>query len=96
MEDAGRYTCVATNAAGEGQQHIQLHVHGNVISMSEQKNISIAFFFFLNILGSFSLNYSLKKQVFILVCVEKTLDSFFYIIVVIIAHITVFNFPVVR
>ncbi|NIG57776.1 hemicentin-1-like [Pontoporia blainvillei] len=31
MEDAGRYTCVATNAAGETQQHIQLHVHGNGI-----------------------------------------------------------------
>ncbi|KAM5295479.1 hemicentin-1 isoform 1-T1 [Glossophaga mutica] len=27
MEDAGRYTCVATNAAGEAQQHILLHVH---------------------------------------------------------------------
>uniref|UniRef100_A0A8C2SL26 Hemicentin-1 n=1 Tax=Capra hircus TaxID=9925 RepID=A0A8C2SL26_CAPHI len=27
MEDAGRYTCVATNAAGETQQLIQLHVH---------------------------------------------------------------------
>ncbi|XP_074858281.1 hemicentin-1 isoform X2 [Carettochelys insculpta] len=27
LEDAGRYTCVATNAAGEAQQHIQLHVH---------------------------------------------------------------------
>ncbi|KAG8517174.1 Hemicentin-1 [Galemys pyrenaicus] len=27
MEDAGRYTCVATNAAGEAQQEIQLHVH---------------------------------------------------------------------
>ncbi|XP_036128071.1 hemicentin-1 [Molossus molossus] len=27
MEDAGRYTCVATNAAGEAQQHLQLHVH---------------------------------------------------------------------
>uniref|UniRef100_A0A8C3YS46 Hemicentin-1 n=1 Tax=Catagonus wagneri TaxID=51154 RepID=A0A8C3YS46_9CETA len=27
MEDAGRYTCAATNAAGETQQHIQLHVH---------------------------------------------------------------------
>ncbi|XP_004688211.1 PREDICTED: hemicentin-1 [Condylura cristata] len=26
-EDAGRYTCVATNAAGEAQQEIQLHVH---------------------------------------------------------------------
>ena len=34
MEDAGRYTCVATNAAGETQQHIQLHVHGNGTSMS--------------------------------------------------------------
>ncbi|KAB1258940.1 Hemicentin-1 [Camelus dromedarius] len=32
MEDAGRYTCVATNAAGETQQHIQLHVHGNGIT----------------------------------------------------------------
>ncbi|XP_053098888.1 hemicentin-1 isoform X3 [Hemicordylus capensis] len=27
MEDAGRYTCVATNAAGEAQQHVQLHVY---------------------------------------------------------------------
>ncbi|KAM4896067.1 hemicentin-1 [Sylvia borin] len=25
--DAGRYTCVATNAAGEAQQHTRLHVH---------------------------------------------------------------------
>ncbi|NXE93182.1 HMCN1 protein, partial [Menura novaehollandiae] len=25
--DAARYTCVATNAAGEAQQHIRLHVH---------------------------------------------------------------------
>uniref|UniRef100_A0A670IF80 Hemicentin 1 n=1 Tax=Podarcis muralis TaxID=64176 RepID=A0A670IF80_PODMU len=29
MEDAGRYTCVATNAAGEAQQHVRLHVYGN-------------------------------------------------------------------
>nr|XP_048286978.1 hemicentin-1 isoform X1 [Myodes glareolus] len=27
LEDAGRYTCVATNAAGEAQQHTQLHVY---------------------------------------------------------------------
>ncbi|KAM4861104.1 hemicentin-1 [Thomomys bottae] len=27
LEDAGRYTCVATNAAGETQQQTQLHVH---------------------------------------------------------------------
>ncbi|XP_032884067.1 hemicentin-1 isoform X2 [Amblyraja radiata] len=27
LEDAGRYTCVATNAAGEAQQHIRLNVH---------------------------------------------------------------------
>ncbi|XP_004706727.1 hemicentin-1 [Echinops telfairi] len=27
LEDAGRYTCVATNAAGETQHHVQLHVH---------------------------------------------------------------------
>ncbi|XP_055962583.1 hemicentin-1 [Sorex fumeus] len=27
LEDAGRYTCVATNAAGEAQRHVQLHVH---------------------------------------------------------------------
>ncbi|KAL1022832.1 hypothetical protein UPYG_G00032950 [Umbra pygmaea] len=27
LEDAGRYTCVATNAAGEAQQHIRLSVH---------------------------------------------------------------------
>ncbi|XP_048833472.1 hemicentin-1 isoform X1 [Brienomyrus brachyistius] len=27
LEDSGRYTCVATNAAGETQQHIRLSVH---------------------------------------------------------------------
>ncbi|XP_077188775.1 hemicentin-1 isoform X2 [Paroedura picta] len=27
VEDAGRYTCVATNAAGEAQQHIRLHIY---------------------------------------------------------------------
>ncbi|XP_036351171.2 hemicentin-1 [Ochotona princeps] len=27
LEDAGRYTCVATNAAGDTQQHFQLRVH---------------------------------------------------------------------
>ncbi|XP_060630493.2 hemicentin-1 isoform X1 [Anolis sagrei] len=27
MEDAGRYTCVATNAAGEAQHHVRLHVY---------------------------------------------------------------------
>ncbi|KAM4629779.1 hemicentin-1 [Polymixia lowei] len=27
LEDSGRYTCVATNAAGEAQQHIRLSVH---------------------------------------------------------------------
>ncbi|XP_058494160.1 hemicentin-1 isoform X1 [Solea solea] len=27
MEDSGRYTCLATNAAGEAQQHIRLSVH---------------------------------------------------------------------
>eukprot|EP00076_Gallus_gallus_P024039 XP_015146078.1 hemicentin-1 isoform X10 [Gallus gallus] len=27
LEDAGRYTCVAINAAGEAQQHIRLRVH---------------------------------------------------------------------
>ncbi|XP_019355735.1 hemicentin-1 isoform X2 [Alligator mississippiensis] len=27
LEDAGKYTCVATNAAGEAQKHIRLHVH---------------------------------------------------------------------
>ena len=29
MEDAGRYTCVATNAAGEAEQHVHVRVHGN-------------------------------------------------------------------
>ncbi|GLD49762.1 hemicentin-1, partial [Lates japonicus] len=27
LEDSGRYTCLATNAAGEAQQHIRLSVH---------------------------------------------------------------------
>ncbi|MBN3312119.1 HMCN1 protein, partial [Atractosteus spatula] len=27
LEDAGRYTCIATNAAGEAQHHIRLSVH---------------------------------------------------------------------
>ncbi|XP_068599564.1 hemicentin-1 [Brachionichthys hirsutus] len=27
LEDSGRYTCLATNAAGEAQKHIQLSVH---------------------------------------------------------------------
>nr|XP_014344645.1 PREDICTED: hemicentin-1 [Latimeria chalumnae] len=27
LEDTGRYTCVATNAAGEAQQHIRLNIH---------------------------------------------------------------------
>lgn len=30
LEDSGRYTCLATNAAGEAQQHIRLSVHGNL------------------------------------------------------------------
>lgn len=30
LEDSGKYTCLATNAAGEAQQHIWLSVHGNV------------------------------------------------------------------
>jgi len=34
LEDAGRYTCVAINAAGEAQQHIRLRVHGNSVSAS--------------------------------------------------------------
>lgn len=29
LEDSGKYTCLATNAAGEAQQHIRLNVHGN-------------------------------------------------------------------
>lgn len=30
LEDSGRYTCLATNAAGEAKQHIRLSVHGKV------------------------------------------------------------------
>lgn len=29
IEDSGKYTCLATNAAGEAQQHMRLSVHGN-------------------------------------------------------------------
>uniref|UniRef100_A0A8C7JTX3 Hemicentin 1 n=1 Tax=Oncorhynchus kisutch TaxID=8019 RepID=A0A8C7JTX3_ONCKI len=36
LEDAGRYTCVATNAAGETQQHMRLSVHGNSRSKTPQ------------------------------------------------------------
>lgn len=28
LEDSGKYTCLATNAAGEAQQHIRLSVYG--------------------------------------------------------------------
>lgn len=28
LEDSGKYTCLATNAAGEAQQHIRLNVYG--------------------------------------------------------------------
>lgn len=29
LEDSGKYTCLATNAAGEAQQHLRLSVYGN-------------------------------------------------------------------
>lgn len=42
LEDSGKYTCLATNAAGESQQHIRLSVHGNVNVL---KNILMSFNF---------------------------------------------------
>lgn len=38
LEDSGKYTCLATNAAGEAQQHLRLSVHGKAAK-------SISFFF---------------------------------------------------
>lgn len=35
LEDSGKFTCLATNAAGEAQQHIRLSVHGNFLIDSQ-------------------------------------------------------------
>lgn len=57
LEDSGKYSCLATNAAGEAQQHIRLSVHGN-----DARSIS-RFFIFFPLISVFSFIHILRGLV---------------------------------
>lgn len=55
LEDSGKYSCLATNAAGEAQQQIRLSVHGN---RAQSISSSSSSFVFPNLISVFFNSYS--------------------------------------